>query len=76
MKLIHCVQILRQQTQRDAQVKELADAMVNVFTWAEETELLQEKIELLRNIIALMAKQVTECAVFIKDYTSRGFLGA
>jgi hypothetical protein len=56
-------------------VKELAQAMAKLFSWAKETEGLDHKLENFCETIGLMAQQATECAVFIKNYASRGFLG-
>jgi hypothetical protein len=69
-------QVLRKQTERDASVKELAEAMVNLFSWVKETEGWNHKLERFRKTIEMMAQQATECALFIKDYANRGFLGA
>ena len=59
----------------DASVKDLAQAMANLFSWVQETKGLDHKLELFRDTVGLMAQQATECALFIKDYASRGFLG-
>lgn len=59
----------------DISVKKLAEAMVNLFSWAKEAQSLDQKVPQFTKIIELMAQQATECAVFIKDYSSRGFLG-
>ena len=68
-------QVVRNQMQLDAGVKDLAQAMANLFSWVQETKGLDHKLELFRETIGLMAQQATECALFIKNYTSRGFLG-
>jgi hypothetical protein len=56
-------------------VKELAESMVNLFSWVEEVQSLDHKDQHFTKIIELMAQQATECAAFIKEYASRGFLG-
>ena len=69
------VQVLRNQTQLDTNVKDLGQAMANLFSWVQETEALDHKLQHFRETIGLMAKQATECALFIKNYANRGFLG-
>jgi hypothetical protein len=59
----------------DTSVKDLAQAMANLFSWAKEAEALDHKLEHFRETIGLMAQQATECALFIKNYACRGFLG-
>jgi hypothetical protein len=68
-------QVLRNQTELDTNIKELANSMVKLFSLVKETQPLTEKIELFNKTLELMAEQTIECAVFIKDYASRGFLG-
>lgn len=67
--------MLRKQTELDSAVKELAIAMVKLFSWVKETEALDQKLQHFCKTIELMAQQATECALFVKDYASRGFLG-
>jgi hypothetical protein len=50
--------------------------MVNLFSWVKEMEGWDHKLERFHKTIEMMAQQATECALFIKDYASRGFLGA
>lgn len=68
--------MLRKQSQLDIAIKELAEAMVNMFLWVEEVQSLDHKSQHFIKTIGLMAEQTMECAVFIKEYASRGFLGA
>jgi hypothetical protein len=67
--------VLRKQTELDSAVKELAVAMVELFSWVKETEALDQKLQHFCKTIELMAQQATECALFVKDYASRGLLG-
>ena len=57
-------------------MKDLAEAMVDLFSWVKETEGLDHKLQHFRETIEFMAQQTTECALFIKNYASRGFLGS
>lgn len=68
-------QVVRKQTELDAGVKELAEALVHLFSWVGEVQSLDHKTQHFIKIIELMAQQATECAAFIKEYASRGFLG-
>jgi hypothetical protein len=49
--------------------------MVDLFSWVQETEALPKKVKEFSNTIKLMVVQAKECAIFIRDYTQRGFLG-
>ena len=52
-------QVLRKQTERDASVKELAEAMVNFFSWVKETEGWNHKLERFSKTIEMMAQQAS-----------------
>ena len=66
--------VVRNQMQLDAGMKYLAQAMATFFFMGARTKGLDHKPELFHETINLMGQQTTKCALFIKNYTSRGFL--
>jgi hypothetical protein len=61
------IQIVIDQKNRDNSISGLVETMNDVYAFVHEAESLK-RIESQKEILALMAKQTTECAYFIRDY--------
>jgi hypothetical protein len=49
--------------------------MDNVCSFVDEVRLIPNKLQHLSDVIADILKQMVECAIFIREYTGRGFAG-
>ena len=47
--------------------------MDDVYSCVEDTQIFQEKIQRLGNVVERITKQTIECSFFIRDYCSCGF---
>ncbi|KAJ7117535.1 hypothetical protein C8R44DRAFT_626722, partial [Mycena epipterygia] len=69
-------QAVKQQWETDKKIVELVQTMVTTLSFVEDTKSLPEKIEGLENTCLAIVKQTVECAMFIREYTGKGFGGA
>jgi hypothetical protein len=49
--------------------------MDEVYSFVDAIRLVPNKLQLLEDIIAKIMKQTVECAIFIREYTGKGFAG-
>jgi hypothetical protein len=49
--------------------------MKDVCSFADTIQSIPKKLQLLEDIITKILKQIVECAIFIREYTGRGFSG-
>lgn len=49
--------------------------MDDVYSFVSDVDLVRNKMQRLEDIIADILKQTVECAIFIREYTGRGFTG-
>jgi hypothetical protein len=66
---------VKKQQETDKQIAELVQTMVTTFSFVENTHSLPGKIEGLENTCLAIPKQTVECAMFIREYTGKGFGG-
>jgi hypothetical protein len=59
----------------DDKTLELAQNMVEVYSFVEDVESLPQQIKRLRNVVVEITKQTLECAIFLREYTGNGFGG-
>ncbi|KZP17876.1 hypothetical protein FIBSPDRAFT_864509 [Athelia psychrophila] len=64
---------IKDQLDRDKSVIELMETMEDTYTFVDELKAFPEKIELLKTIIRKILEETYECALFLKEYTGRGF---
>ena len=70
---LRLLQTILAQVDRDEGIVHLAEVMDDAYSFVKEAEPIK-KIESHGRIILLMAQQTTECAYFIRDYTTnKGF---
>ena len=66
-QLIQCMKIILAQQNRDDRISHLVEVMDDIYYFVHEAEPVN-KINSHKDIIAVMIKQTTECAYFIRDY--------
>ena len=66
----HLAQVILDQTDRDKNVKQLLEVMNDVYSFVNEAELVKERVESQKRIVALMVEQTIQCAYFIRDYSA------
>ncbi|KZP11375.1 hypothetical protein FIBSPDRAFT_937586 [Athelia psychrophila] len=59
----------------DQSVADLANTMQDVYSFVDAIEAVPSKIQLLEGIIEKIFIQTVECAIFIREYSGRGFAG-
>ncbi|KAJ7879788.1 hypothetical protein B0H14DRAFT_3771523, partial [Mycena olivaceomarginata] len=64
---------VKKQKETDGKIVELVQTMVTTFSFVEDTESLPGKIKGLENTCLAILKQTVECAMFIREYTGKGF---
>jgi hypothetical protein len=67
------VLLVKDQLDRDQKVIDLMTSMENVYSFVDEIQSLRDKNNTLDKIIKLILQQTFECAIFIQEYTGRGF---
>jgi hypothetical protein len=70
-----CSQAVKGQVERDKMLVNLMKTMEDVYSFVEATDSFQRKVNLLEKTINKILKQTIECAIFIREYTGRGFGG-
>ncbi|KAJ7078260.1 hypothetical protein C8R44DRAFT_97350 [Mycena epipterygia] len=68
-------QAVKQQRETDGKIFELVGTMEMTFSFVEDADSLPGKIEGLENTCLAIVKQTVECAIFIREYTGKGFGG-
>ncbi|KAJ7847238.1 hypothetical protein B0H14DRAFT_3676577 [Mycena olivaceomarginata] len=68
-------QAVKNQRETDEKIVELVQTMVTMFSFVEDTESLPGKIKGLEDTCLAIVKQTVECAMFIREYTGKGFGG-
>jgi hypothetical protein len=63
------VKVVLAQKERDAAIDHLVEVMNDVYDFVHEAEPLK-KIESQKQIVALITQQTTQCAYFIRDYST------
>ncbi|KAJ6586716.1 hypothetical protein B0H10DRAFT_2197960 [Mycena sp. CBHHK59/15] len=66
-------QVVIKQQGTDDKLHKLIQTMVEVYSFVEETEFVSQKIKRLEDTVLAIVKQTAECAIFIQEYTGRGF---
>lgn len=61
------------QFKTDKRIIDLVRAMEKAFEFANDTQALSNKAQYLEQIIIDLLKQITECCLFVRQYTSHGF---
>jgi hypothetical protein len=49
--------------------------MKDVSSFVDAIQSIPEKVQLLEGIIMKILQQIVECAIFVREYTGRGFSG-
>jgi hypothetical protein len=60
---------------RDQKLVDLVTTMEDVCSFADTIQSIPKKLQLLEDIITKILKQIVECAIFIREYTGKGFSG-
>ncbi|KAF7979693.1 hypothetical protein HWV62_41709 [Athelia sp. TMB] len=68
-------QAYEQQKETDAAVLGLLGKMEGLYSFVDDIEGLPGKIKQLGRTLIRVLEQTTECAIFFREYTDRGFLG-
>ncbi|KAF7967919.1 hypothetical protein HWV62_32533 [Athelia sp. TMB] len=63
-----------QQKETDAKVLALFRQMAELYSFVDDVGSLPEKIKRLEAVITRVLEQTTECGIFFREYTSKGFL--
>ena len=66
---------MKGQLERDTSLVGLVKTMEDVYSFVEVSDSFQHKVRVLEDTIAKILKQTVECAIFIREYTGRGFGG-
>lgn len=66
---------MSKQFKTDKKVIDLVHAMEKAFEFANDTQSLPNKAQHLEQTIIELLKQITECCLFVRKYTSSGFAG-
>ncbi|KAJ7721986.1 hypothetical protein B0H16DRAFT_1699419, partial [Mycena metata] len=64
---------VKQQQDTDEKLLELIDTMNEVYSFVGDVDFLVEKIRSVEEKTLTIVKQTVECALFIQEYTARGF---
>lgn len=67
-------QAYEQQKETDATVLALFRQMADLYSFVDDVGSLPEKIKRLEAVITRVLEQTTECGIFFREYTSKGFL--
>ncbi|KAJ7653614.1 hypothetical protein DFH06DRAFT_1330332 [Mycena polygramma] len=68
-------QAVKAEQETQEKLRKLVDNMVSVYSFAEETDALPQKIKSLEDKVLAIVKQTVECAVLIREYSGHGFTG-
>ena len=60
---------------RDKKVIDLVADLESVYSFVDAIETLPDKVQVLGNTIKRLFIQTVECAMFIREYTGKGFGG-
>ena len=71
----YIVQAVKKQRLTDASLISLVTIMGDAYSVVDEIHDLPDKIKSLEAVIALTLQQISECAIFIREYVYRGFTG-
>ncbi|KAJ7353300.1 hypothetical protein DFH08DRAFT_856466 [Mycena albidolilacea] len=71
--LMSMYKAVKQQQQTDEKIVELVRTMVTTYSFVEDIESLPKKIKGLEDTCLAIVKQTVECAIFIREYTGKGF---
>ncbi|KAJ7078242.1 hypothetical protein C8R44DRAFT_654640 [Mycena epipterygia] len=69
-------QAVKDQQKTNEKIVELVGTMETIFSFVEDTKSLPGKIKGLEDTCLAIVKQTVECAMFIREYTGKGFGGA
>ena len=68
-------QAYQKQKETDTAVIGLFNDMKDLYTFVGDVESLPGKIRQLGDAVVVVLKQTTECGIFFREYTDRGFVG-
>lgn len=66
---------ISKQFKADKKVIDLVRAMEKAFEITNDTQSLPNKAQYLEKTIIELLKQITECCLFVRQFTSHGFAG-
>jgi hypothetical protein len=70
------MQVVREQITTDRKLLELVATMENIYSFVDAVQLdISEKVNVLEETIKRIFIQTIECAIFVREYADRGFLG-
>ncbi|KAJ7096825.1 WD40-repeat-containing domain protein, partial [Mycena epipterygia] len=67
--------VVQKQQDTDDRLLELVQTMVEVYSFVEDVEFLSQKIKRLEDSVLGITRETVECAIFIHEYTGKGFAG-
>ena len=65
--------MLSKQIQTDQNVEALAVKLSESLDFATDAEKIHSKLEIVQPTVVKLFEQITECCIFIREYTGRGF---
>jgi hypothetical protein len=68
-------QIVKGQVTRDKAVLDLVATMASVYSFVDAIEAVPDKVRILEETIKRIFIQTVECAMFIQEFTRKGFGG-
>ena len=68
-------QVVRDQVTRDQSVIDLVANMASVYSFVDAIVAVPDKVQILKDTIQRILVQTIECALFIREYTGKGFGG-
>lgn len=69
------LQGISKQFKTDKSLVELVRAMEKAFEFSNHSHSLSDKAQYLEKSIIELLKQITECCLFVRQYTGHGFVG-
>ncbi|KAI0705953.1 WD40-repeat-containing domain protein [Cytidiella melzeri] len=67
--------VIDKQFKTDQAVVELAEKLSDCLDFALDAEQVRKKLEGVHSTVAKLFDQITECCLFIREYTGKGFVG-
>lgn len=73
--ILSAQQAISNQVKTDQDVASLAQKLSESLDFALDAQQLRDKLKRIESTLAKLFNQITECCLFIREYTGRGFAG-
>ncbi|KAI0705932.1 WD40-repeat-containing domain protein [Cytidiella melzeri] len=67
--------VLEKQFKTDQALVKLAGRLSDILDFALDADQVRKKLEGIHSVVVKLFNQITECCLFIREYTGRGFVG-